>query len=374
MPTTSSRGRAALHVLVLSYERALRWKPMFDEHAEIFDFLVADESHYMKSLGASRTRAVLGVHGDGIGGLAQHAVQGWLLTGTVNPNDPADCYTFLRFCGATSLSRELFVRRYFHSRPGTWGERNTPRRDRVDELRGMIAANSIRRTLAQVGYTLPPIHLTTTMVDGDTADVRALLAATPDLEHAILEAVEAGGLSRLNLEQPIATLRRLIAEAKAVPYAEMLADELDAAPDRKVVVMGISRDALLRVKDVLAARGHWSVVIMGGVPEAARQEALRAFRESPTCRVMIGNLDAAGTGLTLTAAAHLDVLESAWSPAKNAQAIKRIRRIGQEREQHARFVILARSLDEVVVQVVADKTAAIAMVDGEAMMAAPDAT
>lgn len=376
-------SRGVFDVLAVSYDMATRWKEHFDDHGEIFDALVIDESHKLKNMGAKRTRAVLGPHGDGLGGIAQHAVQGWFVTGTVNPNDPADHYTTLRFARATSLSRDAFVRRYFHSRPGTWGERNTPRKERLAELRGLITANSIRRTLKEVGHELPPIHLTTTLIDGDTTKVREMLAATPGLEQDILDAVEAGGLSRLNIEQPIATLRRLIAEAKAVPYAEMLADELDAAPDRKVVVMGISRDALLRIRDVLAARNHWSVVIMGGVLERARQDALTAFQgrgarpgepaipPSPACRALIGNMDSAGTGLTLTVSAHLDVFESSWVPATNAQGIGRIRRRGQEREQHARFVMLARSLDEVVVQVVADKTAAIALVDGEAMMAAP---
>ena len=50
------------------------------------------------------------------------------------------------------------------------------------------------------------------------------------------------------------------------------------------------------------------------------------------------------------------MFESDWSPAGNAQALMRVHRIGQERQVHARFVVLANSIDEYVSEVVARKT------------------
>ena len=125
------------------------------------------------------------------------------------------------------------------------------------------------------------------------------------------------------------------------------------------------------VRDYLARHNVWCVVVQGGVSETARVDAVNAFQGSANCRVFIGNIRAAGTGLTLTAAAHIDLLEADWTPAGNDQAIKRIRRIGQERTQHARFITLARSLDETVNRIVAEKTANIAAVEGSAMLSSP---
>ena len=96
---------------------------------------------------------------------------------------------------------------------------------------------------------------------------------------------------------------------------------------------------------------------------------MSGFQNNPNCRVFVGNIRAAGTGLTLTAAAHIDVLESDWTPAGNDQAIKRIRRLGQTKTQHARFITLARSFDETVQRIIVEKTKAIAMVEGDAMLA-----
>ena len=68
---------------------------------------------------------------------------------------------------------------------------------------------------------------------------------------------------------------------------------------------------------------------------------------------------------------EIDIVESDWSPANNAQAIKRVHRYGQTEEVHGRFITLAKSIDEVVNRIVAQKTANIAEIEGFSMAAAP---
>lgn len=359
---------SAFDILVVSYELAVKWSGRVHDLGEPMDFIAMDEAHYLANLGTQRTTAILGPHADGQGGLIQWAQQAWWITGTLMTNDPANCHTFLRFCDAHRLSYGAFQKRFFFTRNSIWGQRNEPKPDTLGELQRLITNNSIRRTFDDVGIQLPSIFLTTTLVDGDTEHVRVALAKYPGLDRAIVDAIGSGGLSFLD-SQHVATLRRLIAEAKAVPYAEMLIDELKSDPTRKVVCMGVSREALKRVRDILAKYSFWTVLVQGGVLERERANSIRAFQSNPDCRVFIGNITAAGTGLTLTAAAHIDILESHWTPAGNDQAIKRIRRIGQTRQQHARFITLARSFDETVNRILVEKTKAIAMVEGDAMLA-----
>lgn len=91
-------------------------------------------------------------------------------------------------------------------------------------------------------------------------------------------------------------------------------------------------------------------------------EAVRAFQDDPDCRVFIANIRAGGTGLTLTAGASIDMFESDWAPANNAQALMRVHRIGQTRNVQARFITLAESIDVIVNDVVERKTRNIAQV------------
>lgn len=363
-----SKGR--YDVLITSYEMATKWAEKIGKLGEVLEFMIIDEAHYLKNPETSRTKALLGPMADGTG-LVMWCEQAWWLTGTAIPNDPIDIYPFLRFAGVMPLSLEQFRKRYFSSRPKAFGSVQTPIKDMVTELQTLIRNHSIRRIKAEIGVELPPIFLTSALVDGDSIELRELLAMHPGLEKAVVRAVDAGGLSFLDA-QHVATLRRLVGEAKAVPYAHMLLEELDAGLDKRVV-MGLHRKALMDVRDILTRRGYHAVLVNGDTPEAERIAAVKAFQEDPRCKVFIGNIKAAGVGLTLTAACTLDMMESDWTPAGNAQAIMRVHRLGQTRNVTGRFITLARSIDETVNRVVAEKTAVIANIEGSAMNAAPAA-
>jgi SNF2 family DNA or RNA helicase len=361
------RGR--FDVLVVSYEQAVQWKRRVDDEALVLDFLVLDEGDYLKNTGSKRTEAILGPQCDGHGGLAQWAKQVFKVTGTPMSNDPIDIYPFLRMVDALRLSKEQFKRRYFSSFESTYGSRNTPRPETLNELQTLIYANSIFRTEKDVGIQLPPITLSSIEMQGDTDDVAALLKNHPGLEGAIINAIERGGLSFLD-SQHIATLRRLVGEAKSIPYAHMLADEM-AGNWEKQIVFCAHTQALLNVRDALARSGIKCALVHGASGKAERRDAVRAFQTDPSCRVFLGNIRAAGTALTLTAGCRVDMLESMWAPGPNAQAIKRAHRHTQTRPVRARFITLADSIDVAVNRIVIGKTKAIGAIEGSLMPSIP---
>jgi SWI/SNF-related matrix-associated actin-dependent regulator 1 of chromatin subfamily A len=344
------RGR--VDVLLLSYQMAAKWAKRME--GDLFDAIVFDESHYLKNKATDWTRALIGAECDGRYGLARWALRAWFLTGTPNPNDAADIWSTMRFCGATPCSHRIFTDRYFRKQAGAYSTRHTVRDEMVPELRLAIQSFSLRRTKKQAGLDLPPIWLTTINVDGDTKEVRELLRGHPGLEKAIVEAVEKGGLSFLDA-QHIATLRRLVGEAKAPAFVELLLEELKDGL-QKVVVFGVHRRALAHIGQGLRSQGVSHVEFTGDTSDRGRGDAVRRFQEDDLCRVFLGNIRAAGNGLTLTAAADVIMFESDWTPAGNAQALQRVHRIGQDKQVHARFVVLANSVDEYVSEVVARKT------------------
>ena len=117
------------------------------------------------------------------------------------------------------------------------------------------------------------------------------------------------------------------------------------------------------MRDYLWKHGVRAGCIMGETPEKERQAVMTAFQSEPDYKVMLCNIRAAGTGLTLTASAHLDMLESDWAPASNYQAIKRVHRLTQTRSVRARLITLANSFDVQVNKLVAAKTAAVGELD-----------
>jgi SWI/SNF-related matrix-associated actin-dependent regulator 1 of chromatin subfamily A len=346
------RGKS--DVLLLSYEMATNWASRLKR--DVIDCIVFDEAHRLKNAGAARTRALIGPECNGRFGLAEWAVNGWWLTGTANPNDAADCWSMLRFCGATQLNKDAFVIRYYNKHQRTYSASHKPRPEMLGELKQVIRSCSLRRTETQTGDLRPPIFMTTTELDGDTTEIRALLAGHPRMEPAIKEAVEAGGLSFLD-SQHVATLRRLVGEAKAPPFAVLLVQELQDGL-QKVVVFGIHINALKLIKQALVDAG------IGVVYGREDDNAVERFQTDPACRVFLGNIVASGTAITLTAAAHVIMFESSWAPMDNYQAIKRVHRKGQTKKVHAQWISLANSIDETVSATLARKTAAIAAVEG----------
>ena len=347
------RGRA--DVFLLSYEMATKWAKRLE--GDLIDVIIFDEGHYIKSPGAQRTRAMLGAKCDGLHGLARWAAYAWFLTGTPAPNEPIDLWPFLRFTGATTLPLRHFTDRYFKIRPTAYGQQLSPRDEMMPELQQAIRSRSLRRTKSEAGLKLPPIWLTTTTVDGDTHEIKALLRQHEGLERAILEAIERGGLSFLDANH-IMTLRRLVGEAKAPAFVNLIAEELANGLD-KIVIYGVHKRALQHVRDGLTKRGFGCVHIDGAVSERDRVSAVREFQSNPGVHAFIGNIRAAGTGITLIAAADIVLMESDWSPAGNAQALNRVHRIGQEKQVRARFITLANSIDETVNETLARKTSAI---------------
>lgn len=355
------------HVLIVSYEMAAKWAKKLE--GDLIDVIILDEAHYAKSPHALRTRALYGAKCDGLGGLCRWGVHVWALTGTPMPNDPIDIWPWLRFVGATGMNLRPFTDRYFKVRAGTYGTRQTPRPETVPELKQTIKAFSMRRTKEQAGLQLPPIFLTTQTIEGDTAAIRELMRDFPGLEKSIVDAVEKGGLSFLDA-QHIATLRRLVGEAKAPAFIDLISQELDNGLE-KVAIFGLHVRALGMVAEALGSKGYGVVTINGSTPERQRVDAVEKFQsgDAGSPRVFIGNIRAAGTGLTLTAAADVVMLESSWAPADNAQALMRCHRIGQTKTVRARFISLANSIDQTVVETVARKTSAIAMSGGFEMQA-----
>lgn len=361
------RGR--FDFLCTSYEQMTNWTPEFAKQGEFLDVLVFDEAHYLKNINAARTRTLLGHEASGEDSLTVWAEHAWHVTGTPMANDPMDIYTFLRFANAIDFGPDQFVSTFFYKRQGTYSARHTVKEEMLPTLQQLIYNNSIRRTHGDVGMELPPIWMTELLVEGSTIEIDKALEAYPDLEYAIIEAIETGNLEYLSADH-IAIVRRLVGKAKAVAYADLLKRELDAGAGKRVVFCWHT-EPLLHVRNYLRKYGYGVVEAYGSTPEWQRVEAVRRFMDDETCKVIVGNIRVMGTGLTLTSSSEIDMLESDWSPAGNAQAIKRVHRYGQTQDVRARFITLANSIDVAVNEIVAGKTASIAKVEGFSMAAAP---
>lgn len=103
-----------------------------------------------------------------------------------------------------------------------------------------------------------------------------------------------------------------------------------------------SAKALVRLCERLGVR---YATFGASTSPSARKEAVRAF-QAGDLNVMIGSIPVIGEGLTLTAASQVLLVERMWTPDKNAQVVRRVRRRGQDKTVGVRQFVTPGTIDE----------------------------
>lgn len=214
-----------------------------------------------------------------------------------------------------------------------------------------LARVMLRRTKAQVLKDLPPITY-------DDREVEVTGTRLKDVQAAYDEAVEAGWdpddplTVRSNAVASISRMRRALAAAKIEAAVEIV-EELEEAGE-PVVVFCCHREPV----DVLSARPGWGH-IHGDDSPAAKTAAEDAFQRGEYKGIAISTR-AGSTGITLTRAAFVVQVDLDWTPAVNAQAVDRVRRISQTRPVSVITLVANHKVDRRVSEVLSVKSELIA--------------
>lgn len=336
-----------------------------------WDALIIDEAHYCKERKAKRTKSVYGY--GRAQGLSDRARYVWRLTGTPIMNFSNELYTHLTSMGAIDMAYWDFVFRYCTGFEGDYGYRITGHKN-VEELKAIIDPYMLRRKKADVMKELPPITYHEVTVAASKVPLAILNRdETKTVSIADMTSLDAGLRQRLLsvmnrttatnddlldvLEAnnaAMTTLRRWIGLAKLERALEIIYEDLSTNAVPKIVIFGIHTQVIELAEKAL--RAFNPVILYGSTRADKRQEAIDSFQNDPSVRVFIGNIVAAGVGITLTAANEIAFLESDWTPANNSQAAMRCHRIGQKNPVRVRIFTCADSVDELVTRVLTIKS------------------
>jgi SWI/SNF-related matrix-associated actin-dependent regulator 1 of chromatin subfamily A len=339
-----------------------------------WDVMICDEAHYLKTMGTQRTKAVLGKHG-----LVKSAAKTWLLTGTPMTNHPGDLWPMLYVSGATTMKHPEFIDRFCLQRQTPFGMKIMgAKHDAIPELKALLNKIMLRRKKADVLKDLPPITYATFTVEPGEVDLELKIyelwrrAGGEEKLRAVIaqqESMLANSMAALKhskaplrdllpimtgLEKSLSELRQYTGLAKCPAVIEMITREFEFGALDKIVIFACHKSVIETLREGL--KRYKPVTLYGGTPPQKRQENLDKFQNDPRCRVFIGNILACGTAVTLTSACEAMFVEVDWTPANNAQAAMRVHRIGQSRPVRLRYVALANSTDERVMEALRRKT------------------
>ena len=339
-------------VVVVGYPNLTAWQAQMTGMGGY----VFDESHYLKTYGAQRTKAAIKVVRR-----ATKETPVLLLTGTPVASRPAEYVAQLDLLGQLDNfgGRWGFYRRYCNAHRDKFGQWRLDGHSNLEELNSTLRSTCyIRRTKEQVLTELPPIFESTMYFEGSERGQRDYDAAEADLGAWL----EQNGRSTNAPEQlaRISVLRRLAAEAKLPGVFELIDEMVESG--RKVVIAAHHRD----IVNAIATR-YGGLKIQGGMSVADVEEAKRRFQENPVedSPAIALSIEAAKTGHTLTAAQDIVFVELPWTPADVQQTYSRLHRIGQRGSVRVTYALLAESIDEDIHRAISRKEQVVAgAVDG----------
>lgn len=349
-PAKSKVGLDGHSLYVINYDILAGWKSvLWGKRPPV---LVVDECHYAKNPKAQRTKALLDLARD-----IPHVIA---MSGTPLVNRPMEVYTAISMVDPSLFaSRYQFGMRYCDPVPNRWsggmdfnGASNTAELNRLLTQRMMI-----RRTKAEVLKDLPAKTRAVVPLELDN------LKEYQGVEAGVLAVLGGDGQVRqLTALTQIEALKQVAYRGKLAAAKAWIADFLEA--DGKLVVFALHHEAI----DVLSEEFRdVCVVIDGRTPVDKRQGLVDRFQQVPACRLFIGNVKAAGVGITLTASSNVAFLELPWTPGELTQAEDRCHRIGQQDAVTAYYLLAQGTIDERIARLLHRKAAVLEQVlDGRA--------
>uniref|UniRef100_A0A8B9QQP8 Zinc finger RANBP2-type containing 3 n=1 Tax=Apteryx owenii TaxID=8824 RepID=A0A8B9QQP8_APTOW len=306
-----------------------------------FKVVVIDESHYMKSRNATRSKILLPI--------VQKAVRAILLTGTPALGRPEELFMqiealFPRRFGTWSE----YAKKYCNARVRFFGKRtqwDCRGASNLEELHQLLSEIMIRRLKNDVLTQLPPKvrqRIPFDLPQAAAKDLNTTFAVWEKLMRSLnSDATES------HFAQVMSLITRMyketaIAKAGAVKdYIKMMLEN----DKLKFLVFAHHLSMLQACTEAVIEKKARYIRIDGSVPSAERIQLVNQFQKDPDTRVAILSIQAAGQGLTFTAATHVVFAELYWDPGHIKQAEDRAHRIGQCSSVNIHFLIAKGTLD-----------------------------
>ncbi|XP_034533315.1 DNA annealing helicase and endonuclease ZRANB3 [Notolabrus celidotus] len=311
-----------------------------------FAVVVVDESHYLKSRNAARTKILVP--------LIQSAKRLVLLTGTPALGRPEELFMQIEALYPNMMGTWTeYAKQYCNAHYRFFGARrlwDCRGASHLEELHQRLSTIMIRRLKAEVLTQLPPKIRQRIPFDLPKEAAKEASASFAEWERLM----RGMGSGAVDTEDPFIQLMGLITQmykqtaiAKAGAVKDYIKMMLEAE-QLKFLVFAHHLTMLQACTEAAIEAKAGYIRIDGSVPASERIQLVHKFQGDPETRVAILSIQAAGQGLTLTAASHVVFAELYWNPGHIKQAEDRAHRIGQTSSVNVHYLIANGTFDTVM--------------------------
>ncbi|MEP6613865.1 MAG: DEAD/DEAH box helicase, partial [Mucilaginibacter sp.] len=317
----------------------------------VFNYIFLDESQQIKNPESQRYKAARLLK-------SRNKIA---LTGTPIENNTFDIYGQLSFACPGLLGSKLYFKQIY-SQPIDMFKSTK----RAMELQNKIKPFVLRRTKQQVATDLPEktemvVYCDMkpeqrTIYDAYEKQFRDYISATTSdkLEKKSMDVLK--GITRLRqiCDSPL-LIKGEKMPGNASSKIDVLLEEIEGKMHQhKILVFSqfVSMLDLIRIE--LKSRQIGFTYLTGQTRN--RQAVIEEFQNNPDVRVFLVSLKAGGTGLNLTEADYVYLVDPWWNPAVENQAIDRCHRIGQDKKVVAVRLICPATVEEKIMLLQEAKT------------------
>jgi len=316
-----------------------------------FDLVIIDEAHYIKNGQAQRTKL--------INDFVKNIDRLWLLTGTPMTSRPMDYFNLLSLVDSpVSKNWMAYAVRYCSGYQFNVGGRkiwNITGASNLDELRERTSSTILRRLKENV-LDLPDKIITPVYLRLKSKEYEEVMGEyydwydkNPDESKSLT--VQFSKLTKI---------RQIIANEKVTQTIELIENIIEQ--DKKVIVFCNFTESLNRIAEHF---GKAAVKLDGSMSKASRQHSVDEFQENPKVKIFVGNIKAAGVGITLTAAEAVIMNDLSFLPSDHAQSEDRAYRYGQKNNVLVYYPIFENTIEGIIYDILNKKKQVIATVMGD---------
>jgi SWI/SNF-related matrix-associated actin-dependent regulator 1 of chromatin subfamily A len=316
-----------------------------------FDLVIIDEAHYIQNVQAQRTKL--------INDLVRDIDRLWLLTGTPMTSRPINYFNLLSLVDSPVAKNWMaYVVRYcsgYQFRVGPRKVWNVMGASNLEELRDRTGATVLRRLKEDV-LDLPekiitPVYLRlrSKLYEEVMGDYYNWYEKNPEESKNL-------SIQFTKLTQ----VRQVIAEEKTQHTIE-LAENIVEQGKKVIIFCNFTKP----LETIVNHFGKSAVRLDGSMSKTQRQDSVDRFQEDDNVKVFVGNIKAAGVGITLTAAEAVIMNDLSFLPSDHSQSEDRAYRYGQKNNVLVYYPIFENTIEGIIYDILNTKKRIIATVMGD---------